>query len=48
MRVEGDTAWVRCEDGVERIGPNDGEREVGDYVKLIREPDGSVARLLDA
>jgi hypothetical protein len=47
-RVEGDVAWVRDADGVERTIPNDREFEAGDSVELVLNPDdGSVVKVLD-
>jgi len=48
LRVEGDVARVRDEDGVERTIPDDREFEVGDTVKLVLADDGTVVKVLDA
>ena len=45
-RVEGDRAWVRDKNGVERTIANDRKLEVGDTVKLVLA-DGDVAKVLD-
>ncbi len=47
VRVEGDRATVRLDDGTERTVPNEG-RDVGARVKLQDFPDGSPPRVLDA
>jgi hypothetical protein len=46
-RVEGDVAWVRDEDGVERAIRHDRALRDGETVKLVLAEDGSVVRVLD-